>query len=270
MGKPTVSEIRCNSILNRSGIEGVDYAVNPYLGCGHGCKYCYARFMKRFHKGKEEWGDFVNVKINAHEVLRMEAPRKPYGLVLLSSVTDPYQPVEKRYKLTEELLGTLYREGFSVQILTKSDLVTRDIELLRKFDWCEVGFTITTLDESIREAFEPGSASISRRINALKQLQESGLNTYAFLGPLLPYISERSLEPLLDSLVDRVDRVIVDRLNLKAGNWASLREVLDEGFPEIKSSFKAALEAGSDYYNKLRRRVKRLCEERYIPVDILF
>lgn len=270
MEKTTVREIKCKSILNRSGIEGVDYAINPYTGCGHGCKYCYARFMKRFHKGEEDWGEFVDVKINAEERLIEEASRKQHGLVLLSSVTDPYQPVERRYKLTRRILEKLNKEEFPVQILTKSELVTRDIDILSRFDWCEVGFTITALDERVRKVFEPRSSSVYSRLKALKELHDSGLDTYAFLGPLLPYLSERSLEPLLDALADRVNRVIVDRLNIKSGNWPHIRGVLEEEFPEIKSKFRAATETESKYYKKLRRKVKRLCEDKYLPVDILF
>ena len=127
-----LGEVRCKSILGSSGIGGMDYAVNPYIGCSHACAYCYARFMRRMGHPGEQWGSFVDVKVNAVERLREETEKRSTGKVLLSSVTDAYQPLEEKYQLTRSCLEILLDHGFSVDILTKSNLVLRDLDLLQR------------------------------------------------------------------------------------------------------------------------------------------
>ncbi len=265
-----IGEVRCKGILGRSGIGGMDYAVNPYLGCGHACAYCYARFMRRMGHPGEEWGSFVDAKVNAVERLREEAAKKPRGRVLLSSVTDAYQPAERRYRLTRGCLEVLLEHGFRVDVLTKSDLVLRDLDLLRRFDEVEVGFTVTSLDDSVRRAFEPGASPIPARLDALKVLSDAGIPTYAFLGPMLPYLSDEGLEGLLNVLADRVGRLLVDRLNIKCGNMPDIRRVIGGNYPDLAPMFELALKAESPYYKTLRGRVSELCRERSIPVDVVY
>ena len=133
MGKTQIKTIQCKSVLTRSRLPEVDYCINPYVGCLHGCIYCYARFMKRFTGHTEKWGKFIDVKINAPEVLEKELSRSPEkGTVLLGSVTDAYQPIERKYKITRAILEILLKHHFPISILTKSDLVVRDIDLLKK------------------------------------------------------------------------------------------------------------------------------------------
>jgi DNA repair photolyase len=178
-----VREIFCKSALNKSRIYGVDYAVNPYLGCQHGCAYCYARFMVRYHRQEAPWGAFVDVKINSPTVLSKQLSKPQGGVVLLSSVTDPYQPIEETYELTRKMLKTLAGHPCSVSILTKSSLVLRDLDIFQRFNDCEVGFTITTLNDAVKTCFEPHTSSIEERLNALKALYDGGVSTFAFLGP---------------------------------------------------------------------------------------
>ena len=265
-----VGETTCKGILNTSGIEGVDYAINPYIGCTHGCVYCYARFMTRWYHQGEKWGTFVEAKINAVERLRHEAPRKKIGSVLLSSVTDPYQPIEQKYNLTRRILETLSEHSFPIEILTKSSLVTRDLDILSEIDECEVGLTITSFDDSVRRVFEPNASPTQERIDSLESLKEIGVDTYAFIGPLLPYISDSSLECLLNVLADKVDRVLVDRLNIKAGNWGNIRNTLQDNYPDLIGKIKDATAMNSDYYRRLSRKVRSMLDERMIPADILF
>ncbi len=260
----------CKGIINKSGIEGVDYAINPYIGCAHGCTYCYAKFMTRwYHKG-EKWGSFVDVKMNAADCLAKEVDKKRKGVILFSSVTDAYQPVEKKYRITRSLLEILVDHDFPVEILTKSSLVSRDIDVLGKIIEAEVGLTVTSNDEKVRQAFEPGASSIAERLEALKLFSDAGIPTYAFLGPLLPFLSEADLEKLLNTLADRVGRVLVDRLNIKAGNWKNIDATVISHYPEIREDFKAASMDPSEYYSELRSKVRRMLDERAIPHDILF
>ena len=204
-----VNEITVKSILSKSGIPGADYCINPYIGCSHKCKYCYASFMKKYTGHTELWGSFVDAKINAPEVLRRQLKRAAKGNIIISSVTDPYQPLEGNYKLTRRCLEELLPYQFPVDILTKSPLVLRDIDIFKKFNKLEVGITITTDDERIRKVFEPEAPSLEARINTLKRLHERGLKTYAFIGPVLPM----NPEVLCERIIRSVDYVFIDRMN---------------------------------------------------------
>lgn len=210
-----VKHVTAKSILSKSGIEGIAYSVNPYVGCSHGCRYCYAAFMKRFSGHQEPWGRFVDAKINAASILEKQLVKTAKGIVLMSSVTDPYQPLEKKLGLTRTCLQTLMRHDFPLHVLTKSPLVLRDIDIFSAFSAVEVGITVTTDDEKIRHLFEPYAFSISDRIIALKQLFEAGVKTYAFLGPILPMQPER----LAHMVAPYVDSVLIDRMNYP---WKSI------------------------------------------------
>ena len=201
-----VKEILAKTVLSKSKV--FDYAVNPYVGCEHRCAYCYARFIKRFTGHNEEWGEFVDVKINAAELLEREVKRKRVGRVWVSGVCDPYQPLEKRYELTKRCLEILSAHRWPVTIQTKSPLILRDLPLLRSFDDIEVGFTITTAEENVRKIFEPNTPSIEDRIRTLGELRAIGVKTFAMIAPMLP-----KPEPLVLRLKGKVDRVLIDRMN---------------------------------------------------------
>lgn len=158
-----VREIFCKTILTRNGIVGFDYAINPYRGRGHRCRYCYASFMKRFSGQNEPWGELVDVKINASEVVKRRLRRARGISVLFSSVTDPYQPVERRYELTRRCLEILQGHPCSVHVITPSPLCLRDLEIFKSFERVEVGLSVTTDDERMRRLFEPHSSPIQSR-----------------------------------------------------------------------------------------------------------
>jgi DNA repair photolyase len=223
--------MKAKSILTKSGIPGVNYCINPYVGCAHGCRYCYATFMKKYTGHTEPWGRFVDVKINAPEILQKQLKRARKGRVLISSVTDAYQPIESKYKITRQCLEILLQSQFPVDILTKSPLVLRDIDLIKKFKDIEVGFTITTDDEKIRKVFEPHAPSIMTRIFALKTIHDNRINTYAFIGPVLPMNSEA----LSEKINPHVDSIIIDRMNytsktLKIYQRMNLTQWLEKDF----------------------------------------
>ncbi|MDD5434277.1 MAG: DUF5131 family protein [Nitrospira sp.] len=228
-----IREIKVKSILTRSGIPGVDYCINPYVGCYHGCKYCYATFMKRFTGHTDEWGSFVDVKINAPEVLQKELRRKEKGRVIISSVTDAYQPVEGKYKITRQCLEVLSEHQYEVDILTKSPLVLRDMDILKRFGEIDVGITITTDDDKIRKICEPNAPPINARINALKRLHDNGIKTYVFIGPVLPM----NPDALLEKIVPFADSVLIDRMNYTSKTVSIYRRMnltrwLDRGFTD--------------------------------------
>lgn len=215
-----VQEVHAKTVLNKSKI--FDYCLNPYTGCQISCRYCYARlFMKRYSGHSEEWGDFVDVKVNSPEVLGRQLERAKRGTVWISSVCDPYQPVEARYAMTRQCLMVLVKKQFPVNIQTKSHLALRDMDLFREFETIEVGFTVTTDDERMARLFEPGASSIQERIDALGRLHSSGVRTFVFIGPLLPGRPER----LVRELEGKVERVLIDRMNYVSSLRAFYRRV---------------------------------------------
>ena len=207
-----IKEIQAKNILSKSKVY--DWTINPYVGCQHGCIYCYAKFMKRFSSHKENWGEFVDVKINASELLSQEIKEKKKGRVWISGVCDPYQPVEKKYELTKKCLEILQKNNWPVVIQTKSPLVLRDLELLKKFQEIEVGFTITTDDEEIRKIFELRTVPINERIETLDKLHQEGIKTFVMIAPLLP-----KAESLVPKLKGKVDYVIIDKMNYHYADW---------------------------------------------------
>lgn len=206
-----IREIHSKSILSPSNIY--DYVINPYVGCQHACTYCYARFMKRFTGHKEPWGDFVDVKIDAPDLLHKEIRRKKIGAVWLSGVCDPYQPLEKKYGISRKCLGILGSNGWPVVIQTRSPLVLRDLDLLRESKQIEVGLSITTANDEIRKIFEPRAPSIPERLRTIETLKRNRIKTYVMIAPILP-----DAENLIRILADKVDYVIVDRMNYAHAN----------------------------------------------------
>jgi DNA repair photolyase len=201
-----VKEICAKSILSPSKIY--PWVINPYTGCQHGCSYCYARFMKRVTGHREPWGEFVDVKINAPDLLRIEIKKKKQGRVWISGVCDPYQPLEAHYLLTRQCLEILVQNNWPVIIQTRSPLVLRELDILNSTRDVEVGFSITTADDKIRKLFEPDAPPIPDRIRALAKLHDAGIRTYAMVAPVLP-----GAEGLAELLRGKIDYVLIDRMN---------------------------------------------------------
>jgi DNA repair photolyase len=203
---PVVQEIQAKTILSASKVY--PWVINPYTGCQHGCSYCYARFMKRVTGHKEPWGEFVDVKINAVDLLRAEIRKKKRGRVWISGVCDPYQPLEAKYRLTRQCLEILVQNTWPVIIQTRSPLVLRDLDIIRDAQEIEVGLSVTTADDSIRELFEPNAPPVADRITALDVLHKAGIRTYAMIAPVLP-----GAEGLAELLKGKIDYVLIDRMN---------------------------------------------------------
>ncbi|MFC1932460.1 radical SAM protein [Chloroflexota bacterium] len=219
-----VREIKAKSILSKSKIY--DYVINPYVGCQHACSYCYARFMKRFTGHKEPWGEFVDVKSNALDLLKLEIKRKKKGRVWVSGVCDPYQPLEAKYELTKRCLE-IFENCWPFTIQTKSPLVLRDIELLKGARDIQVGFSIATADEDIRQLFECGAPSIKGRIKALDNLHCAGVRTYAMIAPMLPEAERLAVE-----LTGKVDYVLIDRMNYHNSDWVYRKHGLESAMSD--------------------------------------
>jgi len=259
-----VSEILCKTALSKSAIA--DYALNCYVGCEHGCRYCYARFMARFTNHEEEWGEFVDVKVNIAEVLLRRLPRRRVGSVMVSSVCDGWQPLESRYHLTRNCLRLLVECGYDVSILTKSALVLRDLDILGGKRNVELGMTVTTFDEDLRRVIEPIASPTAQRFQSLKAVAGKGTKIWLFIGPLLPFLSDTT-ENISRLMAEAsrlpLTRVYVDKLNLRPKVWQSLRNMLFEHFPRLIPRYREVLfdaVAKERYVNELRRKVKRAAE----------
>ena len=245
-----VKEVYAKTILSKSKVS--DYTINPYIGCEHGCTYCFARFMKRFTGHKEEWGRFVDVKLNAASLLQNEIKRKRIGRVWISGVCDPYQPLEKKYKLTRRCLEILSNHNWPVTIQTKSSLILRDIELLRKFNKIEAGLTITTADEKIRKIFEPNSPPIKERIETLEILHSAGIKTYAMIAPIL-----QKAEDLPTQLSGKVDHILIDRMNYHYADWVYRKHKLEYAMTP-------------NFFAQKKTELANACRKEEIPCQILF
>lgn len=242
-----IREIRAKSIITKSRLPDVDYAVNPYIGCEFGCLYCYASFMCRLVKEPvSEWGRYVYVKVNAVELFEKELAAMPASernsSMFFSSVTDCYQGAEAKYRLTRGMLEVLARERYpgEVGILTKSSLVLRDIDTIKRLQNSEVGMTVTTTEDSLSRFLEVGATLSSARISTLKKLHEAGIRTYAFVGPLLPHF--RYKPELLDDLFAKlaeagVGSIYVEHINLKSYIKDRLFDMLKNEPQQVRDAY---------------------------------
>jgi DNA repair photolyase len=245
-----IREVQAKTILSISKIR--DYVVNPYIGCEHACSYCYARFMKRFTGHKEPWGEFVDVKLNAAELLQKEILTKKMGEVWVSGVCDPYQPLEAKYGLTRKCLAILAQHKWPVSVQTRSPLVLRDIDIFETAPTFEVGLSVTTADDSIGKIFEPQAPPIKDRIAALDTLHKAGVKTYAMIAPLLP-----GAEGLAQLLPGKVDHILIDRLNYHSADWIFREHNLTKYL-------------SAEYFSTIAAEISAACKKSGIECQVLF
>lgn len=245
-----IREIESKTILSKSKIH--DYVINPYIGCQHSCYYCYARFIKKFTGHAEQWGKFVDVRINAPKLLLKEIRKKKRGSVWLSGLCDPYQPLERKYEITRKCLEILADNQWPVTIQTRSSLVLRDIDILKTSSNIEAGLSITTADDNIRRLFEPSAPSVGERIKTLEALHSSGIRTYAMIAPLLP--GAESLPALLHG---KIDYMIIDRMNYHYADWVYKNYRMED---KITWSF----------FRESGMRIESLCRNLNIPCEKVF
>ena len=228
-----IREIKVKSILTETRLPIGGYAANPYVGCPHACKYCYASFMKRFTNHPEPWGEFLDVKFWPE----IKQSAKYSGQeIFLSSVTDPYNLCEEQCKRTRALLTQLKDSGAKLTIQTKSDLILRDLDLLKNFQDVRVGFSINTLDENFKAAMD-NAPSIARRINAMQTLYNSKIKTTCFISPIFPGITD--VQAIISCVKNFCNLIWLEDLNLRGDfkykilnyirqNYAGLAPLYDE------------------------------------------
>ncbi len=256
--------LECKTALSPSSLPGLDLALNPYRGCEHDCVYCYAPYL--FRMAREEWGH-VRAKTDIPRLVAKEAQRKR-GLIGLSTATDPYQPIEAELGLTRRCLQELVRARARVSVLTKSDLVLRDIDLLSALTEVEVGITITTIEERYASRFEPGAPSPSRRLEALRRLVENNIDCYVLIGPILPLVTERRLDELVGAIKSTgCERAMTDPLRLRPGMIARMRDLVCS--KDLGEEF-LTLCQNSPYLKRAEARVAEECRLNGIKVQAAF
>lgn len=255
-----IKEIKVKSCMTKSKIT--DYVINPYTGCQHGCKYCYADFIRRFQNIKEKWGDFVYPKINCPELLKKELKKNKPGHIWLSSVCDCYTPIEGKFKLTRKILEIIatspYKNKFTIEILTKSALVKRDFDLIKKLN-CELGLSINTLDEKASKIIEPLASSPKQRIKTLKEAKKLGIKIFGFISPVLPGIT--NLDDIFKNL-SFCDYVWVELLNTRRPILNRLMPTIKKEFPEKVKDFEFAINNSEKYFKEIKEEVRKL-EKKY-------
>ena len=235
-------ELEVKSVLTKSNLPVSDYSVNPYVGCTHACKYCYASFMKRFSNHAEPWGEFLDVKYWPE----IRNPGRYAGKELfLSSVTDPYHPQENSYGRTRELLRQLQGSGVRLSIQTKSDLVLRDADLISTFPDARVGFSINTLDESFRADMDQ-APSIQRRLSAMRQLHAAGIRTTCFISPIFPGITD--VEAIIERVKGQCNLIWLENLNLRGSYKTVILNYIREKRPELTPLYEEIYLRGSRLY----------------------
>ncbi len=230
----------CRRALSPSGLPGIDYALNPYGGCEHGCIYCYAPEVTR-----SDWEDWRVVKVRANIAGRLAAELPGLtGTVGIGTVTDPYQAAEARFCLTRSCLEVLRERDMPVHIHTKSDLILRDLGMLSEMR-SEVGITLTGLDERFSKITEPGAPLPGRRLEALRRLSAEGIDAYALIGPVLDHLEGHERE-FTDAIIGTgVGRAVIDRLNARPQLSARLDRKGMKGSDIAKERVRASLlEAG--------------------------
>lgn len=240
--KPIIKETTVKSIITKSNLPVCDYSVNPYVGCTHACRYCYASFMKRFTNHPEPWGEFLDVKFWTE----IKHPEKYAGKELfIGSVTDPYNPQEETYCRTRALLEQLKGSGAKLSIQTKSDLVLRDLDLIRTFPDARVGFSINTLDETFRCDMDK-AASIERRLSAMKQFHDAGVRTTCFISPIFPGITDA--ETIIERAKKYCNLIWLENLNLRGSYKTVIMDYIREKYPHLLSLYQEIYADGSRLY----------------------
>ena len=224
---PIIRLVETRSILTPTKIPGSDYAANPYIGCTHACKYCYACFMKRFANHPEPWGEFLDVKFWP----AIKHPGKYKGKrVLIGTVTDPYLPQEAKYGRTRSFLEEMRESGAQINILTKSHLVLRDLDLLRQIPAISVAFSINTLDEKFRRDMDR-TPPIQRRLEAMQKIHAAGIPTATFISPIFPGITDA--KAIMDAVKDKCDEVWLENLNLRGEYLPRIMAYIKANYPHL-------------------------------------
>lgn len=255
-----IKEIQVKNVMTKSKLPVGGYSVNPYVGCPHGCKYCYASFMKRFTGHLEPWGTFLDVKYWPE----IKNPMKYNGQrVVIGSVTDGYHPLEERYRRTRALLEQLKNSGAKIMICTKSDLVIRDLDLLTQMKDVTVSWSVNTLDETFKNDMD-NAVSIERRLSAMKKVYDAGIRTVCFTAPIFPGITD--VPAIIEKAKDRCDFIWLENLNLRGDYKIVIFEYIKKTYPELLPLYeKIYNKKDKEYWRLLEAEIHSYTEKMGLP-----
>lgn len=254
-----VKEIKVNDYLTKSNLPASDYVINPYVGCSHGCKYCYASFMKRFTGHTEDWGTFIDVKRCDKKINLNKISKKS---VFLSSVTDCYNQLEEKYKLTRHILEQIVDSDCYLSISTKSKLILRDIDLLKQIKNLSVSMSINTLDENFRNDMDNAS-TIEERLNTLRELHDNGIYTVLFMSPIFPYITE--WKEIIEKSKNYVDEYWFENLNLRGQYKTYIMNYIRNKYPKYYDSYvDIYIKNKKEYWISLSNDINDYCQKNNI------
>lgn len=258
--KELVKEVQVKGILTKSNLPVADYSVNPYVGCEHGCQYCYASFMKRFTGHTEPWGSFVDVKYWKPIVHKGKLQGKE---LFIGSVTDPYQPLEQTFCRTRKLLEEVQGSGCKISISTKSDLILRDIELIGSFKDARVSWSINTLDEAFRKDMDH-AATIEKRFAAMEAFHKAGIRTTCFISPIFPEITD--VKAIIERAKDKCNLIWLENLNLRGDYKHVILQYIREKYPHLVSLYEDIYNnKDRTYWKMLDEDIRQYCEAAGLP-----
>ena len=255
-----IRQIQVKDVMTKSNAPIGGYCVNPYVGCTHGCKYCYASFMKRFTGHTEEWGTFLDVK-NWQPIKNLDKFKGEH--IIIGTVTDGYLPEEAKYKNTRKLLEQLVGVDAELLICTKSDLVVRDLDLLMKFDKVTVSWSINTLDEGFKSDMDD-SVSIERKLKAMKEVYDAGIRTVCFISPVFPGITD--FKKIFELVKDQCDLIWLENLNLRGGFKGKIMDYIKEKQPDLYPLYeKIYNKKDRSYFEELEKEADHLAKDNDCP-----
>ena len=261
-----VKIIEVKDYLVKSNIKVVDYVINPYIGCPHACKYCYASFMKRFTShDDEEWGNFIDIKYCDKPINIKKLHCKT---IFISSVTDCYNPYEAKYCITQSILKQLLNIDCNIIIVTKSSLILRDLDILKQFKSIKVALSINTLDEQFKNDMDKAS-SIKDRLNTLKILYQNGIYTILFMSPIFPEIT--NYKEIVNISKSYINEYWFENLNLRADYKYKILRYINEKYPQLNELYKEIYVYNNNkYWNKLALSIEEYCINNSVKYNISF
>lgn len=255
----TEKKITVKDLVTKSNLPASDYVINPYVGCPHACKYCYACFMKRFTNHREEWGSFIDIKLCDKPISSKKLQGKS---VFLSSVTDCYNQYEEKYRITQKVLEQLAGIDCELTISTKSRLILRDIDLLKQCKNLKVSVSINTLDEKFRSDMDNAS-SISERLGVLQTLHANGIYSVLFMSPIFPQITD--FKAIVNNSKDYVDEYWFENLNLRGNYKQIILSYINNSYPQFIKLYDDIYKNGNmEYWEKLAIEIEGYCSEHSI------
>lgn len=242
-----------------------EYAINPYIGCPHKCRYCYASFMKRFTHHAEDWGEFIDIKLSNKKIDIKKIANKN---VFMSSVTDCYNPYEANYKITKNILEQLVGVNCSLQISTKNKLILRDLDLLKQMENLSVAISVNTLDENFRKDMDRAS-SIHERLETLQKLHENGIYTILFMSPI--FIGITDWKAIIEKTKDYISEYWFEDLNLRGSYKYDILRYVQDKYPKIYPTFeKIYIQGNKQDLFAMDNEIKNYCKQNKIRYSDYF